>query len=247
MIAALAPAQVCAFVAALLATAAVLCRPRRPAVRGRLCDRPRGRAVGGPAADGRDAHGAGACMAGVRKTDVPGPVGIAVVLAAARAGLRAGGTMTEAFARQDAVGFATPRLTQARLLRLLEASRTVGETRRQAACVAGSVHAVYLLNASLGCGAARCLDVVMEDYRRMRMLDDLRRNAFAMPEATVRLLSALPGATVLLGELLGASPVAFLLGSDAGRLCLACGAVCYVAGLWWMRALLADAPTIRPP
>lgn len=126
MIAALAPAQVCAFVAALLATAAVLCRPRHPAVRGRLCDRPRGRAMGGPAADVRDAHGAGACMAGVRKTDVPGPVGIAAVLAAARAGLRAGGTMTEAFARQDAVGFATPRLTQARLLRLLEASRTVG-------------------------------------------------------------------------------------------------------------------------
>lgn len=62
--------------------------------------------------------------------------------------------------------------------------------------------------------------------------------ACAVPKATVGLLSALPAVTVALGELLGARPLAFLLGSPRGVVCLVLGGCCYAAGLAWMRALL---------
>lgn len=207
-----------AIVAACAVAAAVLCGTWHDAATRRL----RPRATGPPAGGGN-------------------PIGIEGALARARATLLAGGTLTEAFERQHAHAFAVPRPTVPRLVRVFESVRTERETDRQIAYVASGVRSVHLLSASLGCEAVRCLDVVADDYRRMRLLDDLRRNAFAVPEATVRLLSALPAATMLLGEMLGASPLAFLTGSEMGLACLAFGAVCYAAGMWWMRLLLKDA------
>lgn len=81
-------------------------------------------------------------------------------------------------------------------------------------------------------------EAVLTAYRQMRLMQNLRSQACAVPKATVGLLSALPAVTVALGELLGARPLAFLLGSPRGVVCLTLGGCCYAAGLAWMRALL---------
>ncbi len=171
--------------------------------------------------------------------------GIDDVLAAMRAHLRSGGTFLDAVEQQSGHSLVAVRLTQSRLSAMLQGHRIRAETDEQIEQVAAALLAVATVSDSLGCEVVRCLDVVSDDYRRLRMVEDLKNNAFAMPEATVRLLSALPLVTVLVGELLGASPVAFLLGTDTGLLCLAVGLLFYAAGLRWLRSLLNSAHTVR--
>ena len=62
---------------------------------------------------------------------------------------------------------------------------------------------------------------VAASLKRRRLLDDLRANAFAMPQATVKLLMALPLLTVMLGECMGAHPLRFLVEDVKGWMCLA--------------------------
>lgn len=52
----------------------------------------------------------------------------------------------------------------------------------------------------LGCELVRCLDDVADSYRAWSALEELKANALAMPQATVKLLSLLPIVTVLLGK-----------------------------------------------
>ena len=149
-------------------------------------------------------------------------VGVAQVITSAIARLRGGGTLVEAFEEQSSRRFATQRITVERLI-------TVFEQRRLPEVV---------LADELGCQAVPCLEAVLTAYRQMRLMQNLRSQACAVPKATVGLLSALPAVTVALGELLGARPLAFLLGSPRGVVCLVLGGCCYAAGLAWMRALL---------
>ena len=123
---------------------------------------------------------------------------------------------------------------------VLRRTRNRDETMRQVESMAFEFTAACRLSERSGCEMVRCLDVVADDYRRLRMMEDLRRNAFAMPLATVRLLSALPFLTVAMGMLLGGDPVGFLLGSAGGMACLGLGGVCYLIGLVWLRALFED-------
>lgn len=168
----------------------------------------------------------------------PARVGIAAVIAAARAHVRSGGTLVGAFEEQAGHPFATPHITVERLVDTLMRRKTEEETESQVRRVAVELAASCALSDTLGCEAARCLDAVAAAQRRSRMIEDLRRQAYAMPQATVRLLSALPAVTVCFGEILGARPVAFLFGSTRGLACLAAGAVCYAIGMVWMRRLM---------
>lgn len=59
----------------------------------------------------------------------------------------------------------------------------------------------------------------------------------AGPRATARVLAGLPLLGMLLGSGLGASPLAWLLGSFWGWLILAAGCALEVAGLWWISRL----------
>lgn len=168
----------------------------------------------------------------------PARVGVAAVIAAARAHVRGGGTLVAAFEEQAGRRFATPCATASRLRDMLMRRKTDREDEAQVRRVAVELAASCALSETLGCEASRCLDAVAAAWRRARMIEDLRRQAYAMPQATVRLLTALPAVTVGFGEVLGARPVAFLLGSPRGLMCLAAGGVCYVAGLIWMRRLM---------
>ena len=149
-------------------------------------------------------------------------VGVAQVITSAIARLRGGGTLVEAFEEQSSRRFATQRITVERLITVFEQRRLPDESPAQ------------VLEAARGVTAA----AVLTAYRQMRLMQNLRSQACAVPKATVGLLSALPAVTVALGELLGARPLAFLLGSPRGVVCLVLGGCCYAAGLAWMRALL---------
>jgi tight adherence protein B len=63
----------------------------------------------------------------------------------------------------------------------------------------------------------------------------------AGPRATARTLAALPLVGAGLGQLLGADPLAWLIGTPAGRVCLAAGAVLQAVGLLWSRRIIAKA------
>ena len=119
-----------------------------------------------------------------------------------------------------------------------EQRRLPDESPAQVLEAARGVTAAAVLSDELGCQAVPCLEAVLTAYRQMRLMQNLRSQACAVPKATVGLLSALPAVTVALGELLGARPLAFLLGSPRGVVCLVLGGCCYAAGLAWMRALL---------
>lgn len=130
------------------------------------------------------------------------------------------------------------RLDSGRLSAILSTCRADNETMRHAAQIACALVAARELSATLGCAMAHGVMAVRRAFLRMKLSDDLTRTAFAVPRATVRMLSALPAVTLLLGELLGARPVTFLFGSMQGMLCLALGTTSYSIGLWWMRLLL---------
>lgn len=67
------------------------------------------------------------------------------------------------------------------------------------------------------------------------------RTELAAPLATARVLLLLPLAGLLLGELLGAGPIAWLAGSPAGMLCAAVGLLLIAAGRLWSRSIIAAA------
>jgi tight adherence protein B len=79
--------------------------------------------------------------------------------------------------------------------------------------VAGDLAAAWHLAEVTGCGLAAPVSRVLSAHRAE---DRLRRElaaALAGPNATARLLAALPVAGVAMGEALGAHPLGFLLGT----------------------------------
>ncbi len=132
-------------------------------------------------------------------------------------GLVARAAVTDANGDCDAEAIAT----------LLQAHRLTEETDAQ---IRAAAHGI--------CAAARCFDAVRESYARLRLREDLKRNAFAVPRSTVRMLMGLPAVTVALGELLGAHPLGVLFGSVQGVCCLLLGSVCYAVGGAWMHRLM---------
>lgn len=173
-------------------------------------------------------------------------VGIASAIAAMCAVIRSGATLeaavigtahsSQSVAKSQPVG----RLTQSRMYAVLNACALPSERAHHVAQTAADLAAAIRISMDLGCPAVQCLETVGASYRRARMLDDLRAQAFAIPQATTKLLSALPAVTVLFGEFLGAKPLTFLFGSPQGLACLSLGLSWYVAGLIWMRAMLRD-------
>lgn len=166
--------------------------------------------------------------------------GIAHVLAAVIARLKSGGTMVEAFEEQIDGCFAVRKLTMQRLADLFTRRCLPDESHVQVMRAAVGVSAAAAVSEELGCRAVPCLEAVLGVYRQMRLMQNLKAQAFAVPKATIGLLSSLPLVAVALGELMGARPLMFLFGSQQGLACLASGGCCYAVGLIWVRCLLRD-------
>ncbi|KAB7789945.1 type II secretion system F family protein [Bifidobacterium leontopitheci] len=174
---------------------------------------------------------------GLAGQSAPG-MGLAASIAAVAAASRAGATAYAAFASLGGDGFASQSLSERRIRDVLDRRKSKDETAAQVATVAADCMMAASLSGRLGCSLADCLDVVGRDHRRSCMMRDARRTAFAVPKATVSLLMGLPAATILLGELMGAGPLRFLLSSAQGHVCLALGGFGYVVGAVWMAAML---------
>ncbi|PPK92929.1 tight adherence protein B [Kineococcus xinjiangensis] len=103
---------------------------------------------------------------------------------------------------------------------------------------AGPVAASWRL--SQRCGAAAG-DVLARCAAGLRESADARaavRSALAGPRASARVVSVLPLLGLLLGALLGASPLQVLLGTWPGRGCAAVALVLALLGRAWTRALV---------
>lgn len=69
----------------------------------------------------------------------------------------------------------------------------------------------------------------------------------AGPRMTQKLLAWLPALGLGLAQLMGAEPVALLIGTTTGRICLLCGVGLWWANAVWCRRLLAAAEPERAP
>lgn len=183
-------------------------------------------------------------MAHARLAALSGPgrrraarIGIAATIAAMCAAVRHGATVVEAFEEQAGRRFVTMCVTVSRAEETLS-RRAMRDETEFVGRVARRLHAACALSDELGGGAARCLEAVGAAWRRERLLEDRRRVAVAGPQASARLMTGLPVVTLLLGELMGARPLAWLVGSSTGLACLAAGMGCYACGVLWMRRLL---------
>ncbi len=166
------------------------------------------------------------------------PIGGVACVSALQASVKSGSTLVGAFEELAGMPFATAELTAFRV-RLVVRGRSLPEERcEQADLLSEELYAACRLSAELGCETSHCLEVVASSLKRRCLMDDLRANAFAMPQATVKLLLALPLVTLLLGEGIGARPLSFLFGDSKGLLCLGFAACCYALGLLWVRALM---------
>lgn len=105
----------------------------------------------------------------------------------------------------------------------------------------GQLAASWQLTHSSGAGLS---DVVDTLGAGLRAQDRLRREteaALAGPRATAWLLAGLPVGGIVLGAALGAHPAQVLLTHPVGRVCLCCGLALDLAGVLWVRRLVASA------
>jgi tight adherence protein B len=111
----------------------------------------------------------------------------------------------------------------------------------------GPGHAVVALSVALdvcdraGAPTADVLDGLARSLRAQEAARQDREVALAAPRATGTVMSVLPVAGLALGALLGADPLAVLLATAPGRVCLVAGAGLWSAGRWWTGRLVAAA------
>ena len=165
-------------------------------------------------------------------------VGLLAVLAQAHAYIRSGGHPSGAFTdgHMRRAGYAAPDAAYMRII--LRARAYEHEVGRHVDGVAADISLALRCSERLGCRLTRCLEAVSDSYRSSVTLEELKKSAFAVPQATVKLLSLLPVGTVLLGEILNTRPLGFLFGSVQGITCLILGALAYSVGLVWMRSMM---------
>ena len=105
------------------------------------------------------------------------------VRASLRASVRSGATLVQAFEELGGTPFATPELTRLRITMVIRSRCPPKEQCGQVERLSGELYAACQLSLTLGCETGRCLQAVAESLKRQRLLDDLRTNAFAMPQS----------------------------------------------------------------
>ncbi|HEX5510692.1 MAG TPA: type II secretion system F family protein [Actinomycetales bacterium] len=92
-----------------------------------------------------------------------------------------------------------------------------------------------------GAPTAEVLQRLAESMRSEADARGARGAAMAGPQATSRVLTWLPLGGLAIGQLIGAAPLAVLLGTGVGRVCLVVGGALAVAGSVWTRRLVRSA------
>ena len=94
--------------------------------------------------------------------------------------------------------------------------------------------AVWQLCAGSGASLAVGVGHVLETARAEQATRHVVAAELASARATARMLGVMPVMVLVAGQGLGADPWHFLLDTLPGLACLAAGAGCALAGLWWM-------------
>ena len=94
--------------------------------------------------------------------------------------------------------------------------------------------AVWQLCAGSGASLAVGVGHVLETARAEQATRHVVAAELASARATARMLGVMPVMVLVAGQGLGAEPWSFLLDTLPGLACLAAGAGCALAGLWWM-------------
>ena len=106
-----------------------------------------------------------------------------------------------------------------------------------------SLAAAWQVAARVGAPPAVVLQRLAVSLREEADLRDAAATAMAAPRATARVLAALPALGLVLGQLVGASPMQVLVGTSAGRVSGVVGLLLAGAGWWWARRLVRRAAT----
>lgn len=88
-----------------------------------------------------------------------------------------------------------------------------------------------------GAGLASALDRLSISARAAEEVRVQLKAHLAAPRATARMLATLPLIGLVLGLALGGDPVAWLLGTPAGLMCLLAGVALTALGLWWVHRI----------
>lgn len=161
--------------------------------------------------------------------------------AAVVAELRAGASPGRAMILATDGGCIVPRARAAALLGEPIAPALVADAEARGSPALAGVAACWRVAADSGAGLADGLERVAALARtERRVAGDLRAET-AAPKATARILGMLPLLGLLLGQLLGAQPLSWLLGSHVGWLCLLVGGGFLVAGRAWTARILHQA------
>jgi tight adherence protein B len=102
-----------------------------------------------------------------------------------------------------------------------------------------ALSAAWALCEDVGAPLGEVLHAVADAIRQDGEIEADIESALAAPRSTARLLSLLPLAGLLLGQLVGARPGHVLLHTSAGRLCALAGLVLALVGRWWANRLVA--------
>lgn len=164
------------------------------------------------------------------------------LVAAFAAELRAGQPVRQAFARAQQ---SNPTVIAAHAVAVAELGGDVPrvlqeESQRQQLPILRSLAALWRVAEGSGAGLAQAAD-------RLAIAETAAQQAraevsaqLAGPRATAKVLAGLPIVGVVMGSGLGATPVAWLLGSPWGGLVLVVGIALEVTGLWWISRLTSS-------
>lgn len=104
--------------------------------------------------------------------------------------------------------------------------------------------AVWRVGEESGTGLATACVALLHGLRESEELRRILDAQLAGPRASARMLSFLPIVGLLMGLMLGGNPLAWLLTTTPGRLCLTAGVALNVAGVLWTRRIATKAMAI---
>ena len=100
-----------------------------------------------------------------------------------------------------------------------------------------SLAACWSTSSDTGAGLAAAVSSLAESARAAESMRGDIAVQLAGPRATARMLALLPMLGVAMGQLAGSDPIAWLLTTPVGLLCLAMGLGLNAAGFWWTRRI----------